>query len=249
MIRAAIFDVYGTLLLAPPGGVKPDPAVDAPIREVLLRRGLPAPAAPTALLHEAVRRHHERSSEPFPEVDLRKLWREILNLPEETPMDDLVAETEALRLPASPMPGATEALRSLAGAGVSLGLLSNAQCHTLACLEASAALFDPGLVVLSYLHGIAKPAPELFRHMKDKLESRGIAAAETLYVGNDPLHDIAPASACGFRTALFAADLEASAVVNCRADFTFRDWSAPEWHRIRTSLPAVFSPTGSCGER
>ena len=35
---------------------------------------------------------------------------------------------------------------------------------------------------------------------------KGIAAAETVFVGNDMLNDVMPASRAGFRTALFAGD-------------------------------------------
>ncbi len=46
--------------------------------------------------------------------------------------------------------------------------------------------------------GVAKPAPELFQHA---LRWSGQAAADCLFVGDDPVNDIAPASALGLVTA------------------------------------------------
>lgn len=46
--------------------------------------------------------------------------------------------------------------------------------------------------------GIAKPAPEMFQHA---LRWSGQAAADCLFVGDDPVNDIAPAAALGLVTA------------------------------------------------
>jgi FMN phosphatase YigB (HAD superfamily) len=46
--------------------------------------------------------------------------------------------------------------------------------------------------------GVAKPAPELFQHA---LRWSGQAAADCLFVGDDPVNDIAPAAALGLVTA------------------------------------------------
>ena len=46
--------------------------------------------------------------------------------------------------------------------------------------------------------GVAKPAPEIFRHA---LRWSGQAAADCLFVGDDPVNDIAPAAALGLVTA------------------------------------------------
>ena len=62
------------------------------------------------------------------------------------------------------------------------------------------------LAFLSYEHGQAKPGTYLYELAARELARRGIKPAETLFVGNDMLNDIAPASRCGFRTALFAGD-------------------------------------------
>ena len=125
--RAIIFDIYGTLLVAPPGGVKPDPLIDPVLREIIRQAGYTPPASPTNDLHAAVLRHHAAAGVPFPEIDLRILWREILNLPQDTDTTSLVQATEDAWHPVSPMQGAETFIYRLAASGISLGLMSNAQ--------------------------------------------------------------------------------------------------------------------------
>ena len=111
------------------------------------------------------------------------------------------------------------------GLGIAvLGLLSNAQCNTLDSLGALAGCFEPDLTVLSYRYGMAKPSPEIFALLCERLRVRGIAPAETLLVGNDPLQDIAPAAAAGLRTALFTGHPASLRPGTCGPDFVIGDW-------------------------
>ncbi|MDP3851426.1 MAG: HAD family hydrolase [Luteolibacter sp.] len=222
--RAVVFDIYGTLLLAAPGGVKPDPAADPVLREILVRHGHPAPESPSTALHAAVIRHHAAAATAFPEIDLRVLWRELLSLDPGADLGSLVEELESAWHPAQPMPGAQNFIRHLARSGVSLGLLSNAQFNTLRSLGSIADLFPPELTILSYQHGIAKPSPALFEMLADRLAGRGISPAETLFIGNDPLQDIVPAAALGFKTALFAGHPDSFRPGECVPDFVIRNW-------------------------
>lgn len=224
--RAVIFDIYGTLLDAPAGGVKPDALADPVLRDILRHHGHEPPASPSADLHAAVLRHHAASGSPHPEIDLRVLWREILSLPPEADTVALVIETEAAWHPATLISGAAAAVQRLSRSGLSLGLLSNAQCNTLASLGGLADLFAPELILLSYQHGLSKPAPEIFEMLADRLAGRGITPAETLYIGNDPLHDIVPAAAAGFRTALFTGHPGSHRPGECSPDFQLADWKA-----------------------
>lgn len=223
--RAVIFDIYGTLLVAPPGGAKPDPLADPFLREILSQLGHVPPVSPSTDLHAAVLRHHSAAGVPFPEVDLRALWREILSLEPGTDTGPLVGALEAAWHPATPMPGAENFIQRLSRSGISLGLLSNAQSNTLASLGGVADLFAPELTLLSYQHGIAKPAPELFQMLSDRLIGRGITSAETLFIGNDPLQDIIPAAAAGFQTALFTGHPDSRRPGECQPDHTFQHWS------------------------
>ena len=222
--RAVIFDIYGTLLDAAPGGVKPDLFTDPVLRDILREFGHEPPPSPSTELHAAVRRHHAASVAAFPEIDLRILWREILALEPGTDTAPLIEALEAAWHPATPMPGAAATIQRLARAGISLGLLSNAQCNTLTSLGGLQDFFAPELTLLSYQHGIAKPSPELFQLMAERLAGRGISPAETLYIGNDPQHDILPAAAVGFRTGLFTGGKEPSISDSCTPDFIIPSW-------------------------
>jgi len=223
--RAVVFDIYGTLLIAPGGGVKPEPLTDPVLREIIRQAGYAPPTSPSTELHAAVLRHHAAAGVPYPEIDLRVLWREILSIEPDAEITPLVIELETAWHPARPMPGADKIIQRLARAGISLGLLSNAQCNTLPSLGDISDLFAPELTLLSYQQGIAKPAPELFQLMAGRLAGRGISPAETLYIGNDPLHDIVPAFAAGFKTALYTGHPDSLRPGDCRPDHTFQHWS------------------------
>ena len=223
--RAVIFDIYGTLLIAPPGGVKPDPAADPLLRSILERFGHEPPESPSTELHAAVLRHHAAARTPHPEIDLRVLWREILSLEPGTDTSPLVQAIEAAWHPARPMPGAESMIRRLAASGITLGLLSNAQSNTLSSLGGITDLFAPELTILSYQHGLAKPSAELFVILTDRLAGRGILPGEALFIGNDPLRDIVPAAAHGFKTALFTGHPDSIRPGACKHDFEIRRWS------------------------
>lgn len=224
--RAVIFDVYGTLLEAPAGGVKPDPAADPLLRKIIALFGHKPPLSPSAALHAAVLHHHSNANTPFPEVDLRILWREVLELPPDADTTGLAIETEAAWHPAQMIAGVAETLEKLSAAGIPLGILSNAQCNTLPSLGYLTEFFAPDLTVLSYQHGIAKPSPALFELLAGRLAKRGITSSETLYIGNDPLHDIEPAAAFGFKTALFTGHPDSWRAGACFPDFEISAWPA-----------------------
>ncbi|MBC8128428.1 MAG: HAD hydrolase-like protein [Gloeobacteraceae cyanobacterium ES-bin-144] len=223
--RAVIFDIYGTLLIAPAGGVKPDPSADTIIRKIIADFGHSPPESPTTALHDTVLSHHTAAKHPFPEVDLRILWREVLSLDPGTETSQLVQAIEDAWHPAQLMPGAEKIIQHLSRSGTSLGLLSNAQCNTLTTLGDAALLFAPELTILSYQHGIAKPSPILFEILTDRLAGRDITPAETLFVGNDPLQDIVPAANHGFKTALFTGHPDSLRPGDCSPDFIINRWS------------------------
>lgn len=226
--RAVVFDIYGTLLDAQAGGVKPDPAADPRIARAIASFGYEPPPSPSARLRQAVEAAHAASPEPFPEVDLRGLWRDILALPDGTDTSALVIAIETEWHPATWIDGAREMLERLADSGIPIGLLSNAQCNTLPAMGRHAELIDPELAILSYRHRIAKPSPALFRMLAERLAKRGIPASETLYVGNDPLQDMVPARAAGFASALFTGH-----PASHRPGYCFPDCEIAGWHDDR----------------
>lgn len=223
--RAVIFDIYGTLLIAPAGGVRRDPAADPRLREILEAFGHIPPASPSTALHAAVLRYHAAARVPYPEIDLRALWREVLSIAPGTDTAPLVEALEAAWHPARLMPGAEQAIQHLAKLGLSLGILSNAQSNTLTSLGPIADLFTPELTLLSYQHGIAKPSPELFEMLAARLAGHNLTPAETLYIGNDPLADILPAAAAGFQTALFTGHPDSLRPGDCTPDRILKSWS------------------------
>ncbi len=198
-IRALIFDVHGTLLTGG-GPMRFDPAADLRILELLNQHGHHLKESPTRSLELMVRQHHAESAEEYPEVDLRRLWATLLRIEEVS--TEWLTELEHARQPLCSMPSARETLATLSS--LSLGLLSNAQADTLPvlCRELGGDPFAADLCVLSYEHGIAKPSAHLFEFLIARLAARGIAPDAAVMVGNDPLHDIAPARAIGLKTVL-----------------------------------------------
>ncbi|WP_338286685.1 HAD family hydrolase [Luteolibacter sp. LG18] len=201
-IKAVVFDVYGTLLLGG-GPVHPDPEADEALAVFLSTHGLPFTGSITTALADAVKRSHAASAATFPEVDLHALWSEVLQRDIDSPV---FIALEDIRQPVALMPHASETLSALSH--LPLGLISNAQANTLPVLERLTGLqpFEDDLCILSHRHGEAKPSPALFDSLAAALALRGIAPSETVIVGNDPRHDIVPARARGFRTALTVAD-------------------------------------------
>jgi len=223
--RAAIFDIYGTLLIAPAGGIKPDPLIDPFLADILRKFGHSPPLSPSGELYQAMLHHHATAGVPYPEVDLCKLWQQILGLTESDEISPLIHALENRWHPTHPMPDAAQAIQNLHHSGIPLGILSNAQCNTLSSLGQIADLFAPELTILSYQHAIAKPSPELFKTLIDRLAARKISPSETLYIGNDPLQDILPAAAAGFKTALFTGHPESHRAGQCTPDYVFNSWS------------------------
>lgn len=218
-IRAAVFDIYGTLLISETGDIAagdsagltaPTPELSALMAEFGVSAGPPELSAAFAA---AVRSEHLRmsSSEAFPEIVAERLWAEILGVGEPAAVL-FAAAWEASVNKVWEMPGAAETLRSLRTSGFLLGIVSNAQSYTppLFPLVLGDTVegfgFEPDLVFYSYREGRGKPSPRLFADLSAALARRGIAPGETVFVGNDMLKDMMPARDAGLRTCLFAGD-------------------------------------------
>lgn len=110
------------------------------------------------------------------------------------------------------MPGLLPCLAGIRQRGLTLGIVSNAQFYTPELFPALLGRtleelgFDSELQFYSYQSGEAKPSKALYEQAYDRLSQRGFAVHEVLYMGNDLLNDVLPASQVGFRTALFAGD-------------------------------------------
>jgi HAD superfamily hydrolase (TIGR01509 family) len=121
---------------------------------------------------------------------------------------DLVASTlrrlhEAWHLWCRTMPGTSEALDRLRGAGLKLAVVSNSDGRVEEALVA-AGIRDRFEVVLdSALVGVEKPDPAIFRAA---LTALGVAPEEALYVGDLYDVDVVGARAAGMESVLLVPD-------------------------------------------
>jgi len=152
VIKAFIFDVYGTLLISASGDIdesvfSTDNLVKA-FTAAGIQIGETVPDPPAMLLdilvefRQSVREFHiqERTEErPYPEIDILQLWERIiitrqsrnqliLNGPLCIKCFTFVFEVLSNRI--YPMPGMHEVLKQLASRKYPLGILSNAQFYT-----------------------------------------------------------------------------------------------------------------------
>lgn len=228
-VRCVLFDVYGTLLVSGSGevGTLLPEARSGAFLEALQAMGIETEwteeEGRTALA-TAVTRSHQRDREAgveFPEVDIVEVWRACLespaaagrmSLPEGIDHGQLALEYELRTNPVWPMPGAEACLLELRERGMLTGIISNAQFFTPRILEALLPKvyqdldLGPDVQYYSYQHRQAKPGAALYEMAQETLAATGLSPSEVLYVGNDMLNDIWPASRVGFRTALFAGD-------------------------------------------
>jgi putative hydrolase of the HAD superfamily len=79
--------------------------------------------------------------------------------------------------------------------------------------------FDP--IVVSGEHGYRKPDPRLFQYA---LDGMGVAARNTLYVGNDMYRDIYGAREAGMTTVLFDSDQGVKVYQDCVPDYRITDF-------------------------
>lgn len=94
----------------------------------------------------------------------------------------------------APVTGAAECLDRLAGAGVRLGVVSNADGRIASALERAGIADRFEVIVDSAVVGVEKPDPAIFRHA---LEPLGLDPADTWYLGDTVTYDAAAAEAAG----------------------------------------------------
>lgn len=212
-IRAALFDVYGTLLR-----VGPAPP-DADARWERLSRDFFGATPTISRLEFAVAssqiiaRHHRVGHTrgiSYPEV----LWPSVVaealpgfGLLPAAQQEEFIFRQMQLGRTLSLQESAREVLTQLRAQNCLLGIASNSQAYTLRELREHLApvglgldLFDPNLSFWSFAHGFSKPDAHVFQMLAARLEARGIALAETLMVGDRLDNDIEPARAFGWQT-------------------------------------------------
>jgi FMN phosphatase YigB (HAD superfamily) len=224
-LRAAIFDIYQTVLEVGP------PPADREDRWQRLARTVPgvAPsmtiAAFTAACDRVIAREHSDARAQgiiYPEIFWPDVVTEVLPELASIPADareDFLLKQQSLFHTVRLMPGAAAVLRWLRDQRVLIGVASNAQPYTLRELEhalcgneLSPAIFTRELCFWSFEHGFSKPDPHVFRLLSARLRARGVQSAETLMVGDRADNDINPARAHGWQTwqlgALSRSDIE-----------------------------------------
>ena len=231
-VRAVLFDVYGTLFVSGIGEVGTaaaaagEAAIAAAIEAVGLRPTRPLNGA-ARLMQDRIRAVHaeitHRHGIDYPEVQIAEIWSDVMtDLAGQGVLDpadldridwkQFAVEYEVRANPCWPMPNLHQCVAELREGGLMLGIVSNAQFYTpllfpaLLGRTAEDCGFDADLQFYSYRHGHAKPGLALYALAVRALAQRGIAAQNVLYVGNDMLNDIVPASRLGLQTALFAGD-------------------------------------------
>lgn len=233
-IRAVIFDFYGTLFISGVGDIGID---DGKSDAGLLIKALEG--ANIKPVHEnAGKRGYEiydkvvteqlqelkSSGIPYPEPDIRTVWRNVLNQMYAEDLIDgpttsehherMAVEFEVRMNPIWPMPGYEETLSRLKDQNLELGVISNSQFYTPIALEALAGKsleqlgFNRHLLHWSYEESRKKPGLVFYEHFLEKASEQMHDARPEhfLYVGNDMLKDIYPADELGMKTALFAGD-------------------------------------------
>lgn len=102
---------------------------------------------------------------------------------------------------ASPRAGSIELLAQLAGAGLSLGLISDCSSDVPAAWPRSPLAAHIHRPVFSADVGLKKPDPRIFALACERL---GVAPDRTLYVGDGGSEELPSARAAGMRAVLFA---------------------------------------------
>ena len=147
-----------------------------------------------------------------PEVQIDQIWMQVLGTENIEAARRFAIQFEMIVNPGYPMPQMTNVLSVLQNSGMRLGIISNAQFFTpllfqVLCGDIPENIgFEAGLIFYSYQHGVAKPSRRLFQLAARALKTMGIEPENALYVGNDMLNDMLPATVEGLQTALFAGD-------------------------------------------
>jgi putative hydrolase of the HAD superfamily len=217
--RAMLFDVYGTLLISGSGDIgvsREQSAKPDDLQDVLQRYHIDrTPDGLSEALHRTIEQEHaeaRRRGIDFPEVDIVRVWQTLLGIGDLCRLKSFILEYELMVNPVYPMPGLNTLLSTCQARRMPMGIISNAQFYTPDLLEwflkssLEKSGFNPRLIFLSYWFGYAKPSMVMFKRAAEELSGIGIPVEAALYVGNDMLNDIRPASAVGFKTALFAGD-------------------------------------------
>ncbi len=258
-IKAVVFDVYGTIMLSAAGdiGVHEPLARARAFADAVAAVGgvlrVPPEQVAAAWFQEIKSIHDQarRRGMDHPEIDVRDVWATLvahglLRVDSEV-LPALAIEFEMSSNPVSLEPDLRPLLAALRKRRVIMGIVSNAQFYTPVILESllgvplTAAGFTEQACIWSYRLRRAKPSIYLYQRLAAVLAEMRINPAEVLYIGNDMLNDIVPASRCGLRTGLYAGDARS---LRMRAEHP--DCAGLKPDAVYTTLGQV-AATAGCG--
>lgn len=218
-VRCLLCDIYGTLFISGSGDISIARRKAKQLRdfnELLTRYHIDmSPSILIDSLYASIQDEHRQAKMEgvdHPEVQIDKVWFDILPLKEPAMVRRFAVEFEMTMNPVWPMPGLRALIHACRKNGVRLGIISNAQFYTPYLFEwylgqdSQTLGFDPQLTFFSYQYRRAKPSRFLFQLAVEKLENLGFSLDQVAYIGNDRRNDVAPAQDVGFQTILFAGD-------------------------------------------
>ncbi len=218
-VKCLLCDIYGTLLISGSGDIgvsRRQVPRDRVLENLVDEFGIELPpAALRRKLFEAIENvHREKEADGIahPEVEIDKIWAQILPFADAKRIRSFAIRWEMAVNPVWPMPGLTDLIKACRNRGIALGIISNAQFFTpmlfkwLLDADLAALGFDHRLILLSFRFGVAKPSETLFSAATDRLQAMGISPAQAAFIGNDMRNDIVPAHRAGFQTVLFGGD-------------------------------------------
>ena len=233
-IKAVIFDFYGTLYISGVGdiGIDDGKSDAALLLDAFKSIGLDisndrAGKRGYEIYDKVVKEQLQdlkSSGISYPEPDIRIVWRNVLNQmyaenlittgTSDSHHTQMAVEFEARMNPIWPMPDLDDTLDELSSRDFELGIISNSQFYTPIAFEALSGRsledlgFNLNLLHWSFEESRKKPGMVFYEHFLEKAKGElpDLSAENYLYVGNDMLKDVYPASELGMKTALFAGD-------------------------------------------
>ncbi|MFH5832799.1 HAD family hydrolase [Halalkalibaculum sp. DA384] len=234
-IHSVAFDFYGTMFLSGVGDIGIDEEQNTESVELFGQalqdtgftlRDEEAPLTGLKTFDRAIREYTELQQSrgiDYPEPDIVLIWHEVLeHLIENDLVEGALDRATAQRFAVEyefrfnavwPVPGLMSTLESLREKRYILGIISNSQFYTplafqaLTNRELTSVGFDKDLRVWSYQASVKKPSTHFYERFVEALKNKhNLQPEQVLYVGNDMLKDIMPASGLGMKTALFAGD-------------------------------------------
>ncbi len=218
-IKCILFDIYGTLFISGSGDISIARTETVQLKKILeLLNEYSIYTSPEIVMNDFFKaiekKHLELKSKgiDFPEVNIDRIWMDVLNIDSVNDARQFASEYELLVNPVYPMPNLKEMLSGIMSKGIHLGIISNAQFFTPFLFPwflgngLDKLGFDLDLCFFSYKYKYAKPSNFLYNLAVGVLKKKGLPVESTVFIGNDMKNDIYPAQNAGFQTALFAGD-------------------------------------------